>query len=84
MSVNEHKGEHSAYGWLPFTTRSLSLGALTFQGVSPTAVARCAQLGAYYDAEDLKRFAPAKRYALVACFLIEAHKTILDYLPGEQ
>jgi hypothetical protein len=29
-------------------------------------VARCAQLGAYYDAEDLKRFAPAKRYALVA------------------
>ena len=60
--------------------RSLGMGALTFRGVSPTAVARCAQLGAYYDAEDLKRFAPAKRYALVACFLIEAHKTILDYL----
>jgi hypothetical protein len=59
--------------------RSLGVGAITLRS-PPTAVARCAQLGAYYDAEDLKRFAPAKRYALVACFLIDAQKTILDYL----
>jgi TnpA family transposase len=60
--------------------RALGVGAITLRGVPPTAVARCAQLGVYYDAEDLKRFAPAKRYALVACFLIDAQKTILDYL----
>jgi hypothetical protein len=60
--------------------RSLGVGAITLQRIPPTAVARCAQLGAYYDAEDLKRFAPAKRYALVACFLIDTQKTILDYL----
>ncbi len=33
-----------------------------------------------YDAWSLKRFAAAKRHALLACFLSEAQKTILDHL----
>jgi hypothetical protein len=33
-----------------------------------------------YDARALRRFAPAKRYTLMACFLVESHKTILDHL----
>ena len=37
-----------------------------------------AQLTRRYDADDLKRFAPSKRYALVACFLAETQKTLLD------
>ena len=36
------------------------------------------QLTRQYDVNDLKRFAPVKRYALIACFLIETQKTILD------
>jgi hypothetical protein len=60
--------------------RSLGVGAITLRGVHPDVIAHFAQLGGYYDAEDLKRFVPAKRYALVACFLVEAHKTMLDYL----
>ena len=28
----------------------------------------------------LRRFAPTKRYALLGCFLVESHKTILDHI----
>jgi len=38
------------------------------------------QLGRRYDAGDLRRFAKPKRDALVACYLIEARKTLLDHL----
>jgi hypothetical protein len=31
-------------------------------------------------ARDLRRFSPAKRYALVTCFLVEAQRTTLDHL----
>jgi TnpA family transposase len=31
-----------------------------------------------YDAQALKRFAPPKRYTLVACFLVDQYKTLLD------
>ena len=48
------------------------------------------QLGRRYDAGDLRRFAKPKRDALVACYLVEARKTLLDqivemddlFLPG--
>ena len=33
-----------------------------------------------YDAQALKRFAPPKRYARVACFLAETEKTRLDHV----
>ena len=38
------------------------------------------QLGRRYDAGDLRRFAKPKRDALVACYLIEARKPLLDHL----
>jgi hypothetical protein len=38
------------------------------------------QLGRSYDAGDLRRFAKPKRDALVACYLIEARKTLLDQI----
>lgn len=33
-----------------------------------------------YNARDLKRFNPYKRYGLLACFLIETRRILLDYL----
>lgn len=35
---------------------------------------------ARYDVDNLKRFAKPKRRALVACFLAEANKSVLDHL----
>jgi len=40
----------------------------------------CADLAKRTDARALRRFAPAKRYTLTACFLVESQKTILDHL----
>ena len=36
------------------------------------------QLGRRYDAQALRRFAPPKRHALVAAFLVETRKGLLD------
>lgn len=33
-----------------------------------------------YNAYDIKRFSESKRYSMMACFLIETRKTLLDYL----
>ena len=33
-----------------------------------------AELAKRYDVRALRRFPPAKRYALTACFLVEVHK----------
>jgi hypothetical protein len=43
-------------------------------------VEQLASLGYNYGARDLRRFTPAKRYALVTCFLVEVQKTTLDHL----
>ncbi len=56
----------------------LGLGTLALEDISPELVQHLAQLIRQYDVNDLKRFAPVKRYALIACFLIETQKTILD------
>jgi hypothetical protein len=49
-------------------------------GLNPTQAAALAQLAKRYDVDDLKRFPAVKRYALLACFLTEAQKTLLDHL----
>ena len=41
-------------------------------------VRQLGQLGRRYDAGDLRRFAKPKRDARVACYLVEARKTLLD------
>jgi TnpA family transposase len=48
--------------------------------IDPKVIRQLGQLGRRYDAGDLRRFAKPKRDALVACYLIEARKTLLDHL----
>jgi TnpA family transposase len=43
-------------------------------------VQQLARVAKRYDVQALKRFAPAKRHALLACFLVETEKTLLDQL----
>lgn len=38
------------------------------------------RLGRYYNATRIKRFRPAKRYTLMAVFLYESQKVLMDYL----
>jgi TnpA family transposase len=47
---------------------------------TPQMQQHLAQLGRRYDAQALKRFAAPKRYALVAAFLVETRKGLLDQL----
>ena len=46
--------------------------------LDPKVVRQLGELGRRYDAGDLRRFAKPKRIALVACYLVEARKTLLD------
>ena len=46
----------------------------------PRIIRQFGQLGRRYDAGDLRRFAKPKRDALVACYLVEARKTLLDQI----
>lgn len=50
--------------------------------LDPRIVRQLGQLGRRYDAGDLRRFAKPKREALVACYLVEARKTLLDQIVG--
>jgi TnpA family transposase len=48
--------------------------------LDPEIIRQLGQLGRRYDAGDLRRFAKPKRDALVACYLVEARKTLLDQI----
>jgi len=48
--------------------------------LDPKIVRQLGELGRRYDAGDLRRFARPKRTALIACYLIEARKTLLDQI----
>ena len=48
--------------------------------LDPRIVRQLGQLGRRYDAGDLRRFARPKRDALVACYLVEGRKTLLDQI----
>jgi hypothetical protein len=48
--------------------------------LDPGIVRQLGQLGRRYDAGDLRRFAKPKRDALVACYLTEARKSLLDQI----
>ncbi|MBV8530933.1 MAG: hypothetical protein JO104_06415, partial [Candidatus Eremiobacteraeota bacterium] len=61
------------------------LGGLLGSGVdlshiTPQLLQHLAQLGRRYDALALKRFSAEKRYTLVAAFLVETQKTLLDQI----
>jgi hypothetical protein len=46
--------------------------------LNPRIVRQVGELGRRYDAGDLRRFAKPKRDALIACYLTNARKTLLD------
>jgi TnpA family transposase len=48
--------------------------------LDPQIIRQLGQLGRRYDAGDLRRFAKPKRDALVACYLVEARKTLFDQI----
>ena len=50
------------------------------QGVSQALIQHLSHAAKRHDAWYLKRFPEAKRHAMVACFLLETRKTVLDHL----
>jgi hypothetical protein len=60
--------------------RDLGVGAIDLSSISAPLIRYFADMTKRYDVRALRRFAPAKRYALTACFLVETHKTILDHI----
>ncbi len=48
--------------------------------INPEVVRHLALLAKRYDVHALKRFAPAKRHAMLACFLVETERSLLDHL----
>lgn len=59
---------------------SFNLTEVDFAGLNSHLIQFLAQIGRHYDVSELKRFASAKRYAIVTCFLWEAQKTVLDHI----
>jgi TnpA family transposase len=60
---------------------SISDIATALDELSPTLVRHLAQLAKQYDARDLKRLSSdAKRHTIVAAFVVETRKTLLDHL----
>jgi hypothetical protein len=60
--------------------RDLGVGTIDLRRVSLPMIRYFAEVTKRSDVRALRRFPPAKRYALTACFLVEAHKTILDHI----
>jgi hypothetical protein len=60
--------------------RSMGVAELDLTGVGGDLVQHLAELARRYDVDDFKPFIPAKRHALVACFLAEANRSTLDHL----
>ena len=58
----------------------LGVPELDLEDLSPDLVQYFGEFVRHYDAGDLKRLVPARRYTLMACFLAEARKTILDHI----
>lgn len=60
--------------------RDLGVSGIDLSSLSVPMVRYFADVAKRYDVYELRRFVPAKRYALTACFLVEIHKTILDHI----
>ena len=60
--------------------RTLGLQEIDLRGFHPHLVFHLFQLARKYDAQAMKRFAPATRYALLSCFVLETQSTLLDHL----
>jgi hypothetical protein len=60
-------------------TRS-GVATIELSGIPPAVIEHLAQLARRYDAQALKRFSADRRLAMLACFLSEAQKSLLDRL----
>jgi TnpA family transposase len=60
--------------------QDLGVEAIDLSPISAPMIRYFADVTKHYDVRALRRFPEAKRYALTACFLVEAHKTILDHI----
>jgi hypothetical protein len=58
----------------------LDIEKVRFSGVSRELLQRLATAVRTYEVNQIRRFGDDKRYALAACFLYEAKKTLLDHL----
>jgi TnpA family transposase len=54
------------------------MGQIDLSRHNPALIQHLALVAKRYDVQALRRFAAAKRHALLACFLVEAEKTLLD------
>lgn len=57
-----------------------NIDSLESQIVNPLFMDYLYKLAQQYSIKDIKRFREHKRYSLVLCFLLEAHKILLDHL----
>lgn len=61
--------------------QQLGLNELDFRAFNPQTILHLSRLAKCYTAWALRRITPAeKRYALMACFLFETSKTLLDHI----
>jgi TnpA family transposase len=60
--------------------QTLGVSTICLDGISLPMIRYLADLTKRYDAHTLSRFPPPKRYALLACFVVEIQKTILDHI----
>jgi hypothetical protein len=60
--------------------QDLGVSTLELRELSPAMLRYFADLAKRADVRALRRFPPAKRFVLTACFLVEIHKTILDHI----
>src|SRR5664279_4069925 len=58
------------------------MSQIDLSGFSTQLVDHLSPLARKYDAQALKRFASDSRHAMLACFLADAQKTILDHAIG--
>ena len=60
--------------------QDLFLDGLGMPAVEPAFADYLSQIARGYSAKDIKRFQDERRYALMACFLHESRKVVLDHL----
>jgi hypothetical protein len=85
LRLKEYPPEASAAVILAYVTRyrqvhDLVANRIDLGMMNPDLVRHLALLTKRYDVHALKRFAPVKRHAMLACFLVEAERSLLDHL----
>jgi len=60
--------------------RDLRVDQIDLSDIRPGVIEHLARLTRRYDVHTLRRLPATRRHALLLCFLVEVHKTLLDYL----